>query len=219
MATPTQAPNPTPTTPSAISIEIQTGSTKTTIAPGQTATVPFHNGEVYVVVHFPYLIQGRAMAQVVRQTGGNWQLEMKNPPTGDTLAFSLRGDGPGDLIIEITQGLGMPPSRFMIRVGAGSPPVERTVTLADNGKMITLHVGQRFLLNLGAGYNWMVDVDNPAVLSRVMNGLVIESAQGIYEAHTPGTATLTATGDPICSQAQPSCAMPSLLFRLQVVVK
>jgi hypothetical protein len=61
-------------------------------------------------------------------------------------------------------------------------------------------------------------VDDPAVVSRVVNVLTIRGSQGLYEARQPGRTTLNATGDPICRQAQPPCGAPSRLFRLQVVV-
>jgi hypothetical protein len=93
------------------------------------------------------------------------------------------------------------------------------VTLADNGRTITLHVGQRFLLDLGADYNWTVTVDHPLILSRVVNVLVIRGAQGLYEAHSPGYATLTATGDPVCHSAQPPCEIPPREFQIHIVVE
>ncbi len=97
-------------------------------------------------------------------------------------------------------------------------PTTTAVTLADNGKTITLQVSERFLLDLGEGYDWNVTVDNQTVISRVVNVLVIRGAQGLYEAHTPGNATLTAIGDPVCRKVQPPCGAPSLLFQLYIVV-
>jgi nitrous oxidase accessory protein len=57
------------------------------------------------------------------------------------------------------------------------------ITLADNGKTITLQGNESFLLKLGEDYDWNVTVDNQTVLSRVPNVLVIRGAQGIYKAH------------------------------------
>ncbi|HEX9015979.1 MAG TPA: hypothetical protein VF960_08290 [Chloroflexota bacterium] len=93
-----------------------------------------------------------------------------------------------------------------------------SVTLADDGKTIALHPGDRFLLNLGDSYDWSVTVADPAVVSRVVNVLVVRGAQGIYEAGKPGATTLTATGDPPCRKAQPACGAPSRLFRVQITV-
>lgn len=94
------------------------------------------------------------------------------------------------------------------------------ITLKDQGQILRLKVGQRFLLYLGADtYDWTVDIDNQAVVSRVMGVMVIRGAQGLFEARSPGTTTLTTTGDPLCRQSQPACAMPSLLFRVTLVVE
>lgn len=94
----------------------------------------------------------------------------------------------------------------------------RTITLDDNGKTITLQVNETFLLKLGEEYDWNITIDDQTVLSRKVNVLVIRGAQGIYEAHKPGHATLTAVGDPPCRRATPPCAAPSRLFNLNAVV-
>jgi hypothetical protein len=102
----------------------------------------------------------------------------------------------------------------------GTPTSESpTVTLADQGKTITLAVGQRFLLSLGEGYNWNVSIDNQNMVSRVIGILTVRGSQGLYEAHLPGTATLTATGDPLCRQSKPPCERPSILFNVKIVVQ
>jgi hypothetical protein len=103
---------------------------------------------------------------------------------------------------------------------ATPPPAEsQTITLDDQGKTITLAVGDSFLLKLGEAYNWDVSISDQAVLSRVIGIAVIRGAQGVYAAHLTGTVTLSATGDPQCRQSQPACAMPSLLFTITVMVK
>ena len=96
-------------------------------------------------------------------------------------------------------------------------PVE-PITLADNGSTITLNIGQTFLLNLGDEYTWGVTVDDPGILSREVNILVIKGAQGVYKANAPGKTNLTATGDPPCRQSTPPCMAPSIEFQIQVIV-
>ncbi len=93
------------------------------------------------------------------------------------------------------------------------------ITLDNQGQTINMTVGQSFLLKLGDNYTWDIVVSDDAVISRVRNIAVVQGAQGIYDANQAGTATLTATGDPVCRQAQPACAMPSIQFVLTVVVK
>lgn len=101
------------------------------------------------------------------------------------------------------------------------PPVPQAqiVILADDGRTIRLHIGESFLLKLGEGYDWTVTIADQTIVSRVMNVMVVRGAQGLYEARRPGQTTLMGTGDPLCRRAQPPCAMPSRLFRLQIVVQ
>jgi hypothetical protein len=94
-----------------------------------------------------------------------------------------------------------------------------SITLADDGKTFTFKAGQRFLLNLGADYEWSPVVADQGIVSRVPNIAVIRGAQGIYEAHVAGRTTLTADGEPACRQAKPACAMPSRLFKVTLVVE
>jgi hypothetical protein len=102
----------------------------------------------------------------------------------------------------------------------GAPTAETpTVTQADQGKTITLHVGQRFLLSLGEGYDWNVIIDKQDVVSRVIGILTVRGSQGLFEAHQAGTGALTATGDPLCRQSQPPCGQPSILFNVKIVVQ
>jgi hypothetical protein len=107
-------------------------------------------------------------------------------------------------------------------LASGPPPVEgaasRTVTLADNGQLLDLGVGDRLLLTLGGEYDWTVRVADPTVVSRVANAAVPSGAQGLYEATRPGETALEAVGEPPCRKAQPPCAAPSRLFRLQLRV-
>jgi hypothetical protein len=94
------------------------------------------------------------------------------------------------------------------------------ITLADNGRTFVMRPGDEFLLNLGMEtYEWSPTVNNQSVLSRVMNIAVIRGAQGIYAAHIPGTAVLTATGDPLCRQSTPACMAPSIIFRITLIVR
>lgn len=79
-------------------------------------------------------------------------------------------------------------------------------------------MGERFLLNLGEGYTWEVEISDQAVVGRVRNITVVRGAQGVYEGLQPGTATLNAVGDSVCRQSKPPCGMPSTLFTITIVV-
>ena len=96
---------------------------------------------------------------------------------------------------------------------------QKVVTLADQGSMIDLSVGESFLLQLGEEYTWDVSVSDQNVVSRVRNITVVRGAQGVYIALQAGTVTLSATGDPVCRQSKPPCAMPSIMFEIKIVVK
>ena len=96
---------------------------------------------------------------------------------------------------------------------------QKVITLADQGSTIYLSVGESFLLQLGEEYIWDVSVSDQNVVSRVRNITVVRGAQGVYNALQAGTVTLSATGDPVCRQSNPPCAMPSILFEIKIVVK
>jgi hypothetical protein len=98
------------------------------------------------------------------------------------------------------------------------PSGGRTVTLTDDGSTINLAVGDRFLLNLGAAFDWSLTIADPSVVARVPNISVIAGAQGVFEAKAPGRTTLAATGDPPCRKSTPPCAAPSRAFRVEIVV-
>ncbi len=115
----------------------------------------------------------------------------------------------------------IPASVEAVQVESSRTPFPmQEITLADQGKTFVMHPGESFILNLGVGvYDWSVEVDNPAVLSRELNMAVINGAQGIYLAHNPGTAKLTAVGNPQCLNSTPPCLAPSILFEITVIVQ
>lgn len=92
------------------------------------------------------------------------------------------------------------------------------VTLDYNNRVLALRPDDTFLLKLGEGYIWDLSLDNQSVVSRIPNIAVIRGAQGIYQAHLPGIATLTAQGDPVCRQVKPACGLPSVSFTLHIEV-
>ncbi len=102
--------------------------------------------------------------------------------------------------------------------GSSDPGSTNIITLDNNNQLITLHVNEEFLLKLGENYQWTINLDNQNVISRIPYIAVIRGAQGIYLAHQPGKATLTAAGDPLCRQSVPACAIPSISFTLHIEV-
>jgi hypothetical protein len=99
--------------------------------------------------------------------------------------------------------------------GPGTPiSGPSVVTAAYSGQTLAYTVGQSFLLSLGTGYQWTVQIDHPAVFQRKVNVLVIKGAQGIYDARTAGQATLIANGRMVCSNPQSAC--PALVRHFEV---
>lgn len=96
---------------------------------------------------------------------------------------------------------------------------QKIITLDDQGKTLSLTVGDSFLLKLGDQYTWDVTISDQNVVSRVKNIAVVRGAQGVYNTTQSGTVTLSAAGDPPCRQSQPPCAMPSIQFMITIVVK
>jgi hypothetical protein len=103
---------------------------------------------------------------------------------------------------------------------AGQTSSPASITLDDRGKTFTFQVGDSFLLNLGDdAYEWTVTVDNQDVVALKMGMMVIKGAQGIFDALAPGTATLTAVGDPLCRKSTPPCMIPTILFKVTLIVQ
>lgn len=219
--------------PSNASIElIGLSATHVVLAPGQTGTISVGNGEIDVLVHYPNPIGSTSTSGGFRPyqvpitvNPPTWQVEVGNIPTSTVLSFHLRGTALGHYTVQIGAMPDNPAVTFGLDIvsspaaAVSTPSGTRSVTLADNGTPVTMHVGDTFLLNLGEGYDWTVNVADQSVLSREVNVLVIRGAQGIYRALKPGTTTLTATGDPLCRKANPPCGLPSRLFKVTVEVQ
>lgn len=119
------------------------------------------------------------------------------------------------LVLWLSSGIGAAQTPNPVETATGG----KIVALADNGKTITIQVNETFLLKLGEGYDWNITIDDQTIINRVVNVMVVRGAQGLYEAHKPGSVTLTAFGDPICRGGTPPCAAPSQRFILHIIVK
>ena len=97
--------------------------------------------------------------------------------------------------------------------------VSVTVTLADDGRTISLQTGQRALVSLGDDFDWTVQVEDASILSRVTGATVLAGAQVLYQANRVGQTTLTASGDPACRKAPPACALPARPLRGSIAVQ
>ena len=160
------------------------------------------------------------------QPGAGSPQEPVNPPATETsqpnnpvpivvTSLPQAGAGTGIALPELLPSL--TPS---LNTDGGKSIPESGVTLDDNNATFNLHVGNSFLLNLGTDmYDWTVSVDKESVLRMKMGVMVIKGTQGIYDVLAPGTAILTATGDPLCRKSKPVCGAPSIVFIVTLVVK
>jgi hypothetical protein len=64
--------------------------------------------------------------------------------------------------------------------------------------------------------DWAVTVADQSVVSRVVGVLVIQGAQGIYEARAPGTTVLSAIGSPHCTSG--ICPLYRVAFQVTISV-
>ena len=90
-----------------------------------------------------------------------------------------------------------------------------TITNADNGKTISLKLGQSFLLALDTNHTWTVTLPSTGIVKRIGDGP--KGTQGIYQAIGKGATDLTAIGNPLCLPL--GCAQPSILFKVHLVVQ
>jgi hypothetical protein len=64
--------------------------------------------------------------------------------------------------------------------------------------------------------DWTATVADQSVVSRVIGVLVIQGAQGIYEARAPGTTVLSAIGSPHCTSG--ICPQYRVAFQVTITV-
>jgi hypothetical protein len=189
-------------------IDVRSGAVAKTGASGGTISLPFGRGLIEGVVHLPASVDGRARWVTVQQAGGDgsWQVQPRNQPSADSIAFVLRGTGPADLIVQVQPTAGGSGVQFGLRVTSTT-----IITIADAGQTVTLRQGERFSLELGDGYLWNVIIADDTIVGPVDDG-------SVYEALQPGSTTLLVSGDPGCSRARYRCLIPSLSFEVQLLV-
>ena len=101
---------------------------------------------------------------------------------------------------------------------AASAPVSVPITTWDNGRQITLRLGDRLDLNLvgPSTYAWTKMVASSAV---VLNRLSVtwgnSVSRAVFVARGPGRSTVSAVDNPRC---YPQCLSPSRLFQVRVLV-
>jgi hypothetical protein len=149
-----------------------------------------------------------------------------NTPTTYLLTLTPEG-GTGSIV---TVGTAEPVATSLpepaVTLPAGtSPPISfppeggLIIGLQDQGRTVVMHVGDRFLLQLGDVYDWTITSSDDSVVGRVITVMVISGSQGLYEGRKVGNATLNMVGNPSCRSSQPPCEMPSISFTLHVQIE
>jgi hypothetical protein len=94
------------------------------------------------------------------------------------------------------------------------------VTLADDGKTITVNRQDSVLVFLGSDLHWKLSPTwDQSVLSPVIGVMLIQGAQALLKAAAPGQTTLSLAGDPPCRDSAPPCEIPSRGFSVTIVVQ
>jgi hypothetical protein len=117
-----------------------------------------------------------------------------------------------------SSGVGATPTG-MVGGDESTPSDTVTVTLADNGKEITLKQGNRLLVKLGEEYTWQLTNSDITVLIPVRAVMLVRGAQGLYDAARAEQSVISGPGDPTCLTAEPACMMPSIEFKVTVNVE
>lgn len=90
------------------------------------------------------------------------------------------------------------------------------VTMADDGKTLTAHVGDRVQVALGEIFNWTLERPDAVVLTQgPQTYLLVRGTQAIWTASSVGTATIRATGTPVCPSGSPC---PQLAVRFSATI-
>jgi hypothetical protein len=97
---------------------------------------------------------------------------------------------------------------------------QKILTLADNHHIITVKQGTTIELKLDtkAYSRWLVSISQANVLIPWANAPMPTNVQGIFNAGQPGTAQITATGQPTCSSSAASCSKEVQQFLVQIKV-
>lgn len=78
----------------------------------------------------------------------------------------------------------------------------KVVDAQSNGTTVHLAKNERFAIRFGNDLGWTLSFSPQGVIARVPNSTTDDGFQGVYEADATGTATLTATGRPVCAAGE-----------------
>jgi hypothetical protein len=111
-------------------------------------------------------------------------------------------------------GLSSASASAPILVPVASGDIAMVITIADNGKILNLAVGQRFAVSLGAGST--VTVSDQNVIQRVPAPLPT-GVDAVFEAVAPGSTTLSSAWKPACASGA-VCPLYLIYFSVTIIV-
>ena len=111
----------------------------------------------------------------------------------------------------------LPPSPGNQPSTAATLPTAAVITMADDGKTRFFALDQQFTLALGADLDWAVKVADERIVKPVAGVSLPAGAQGVYEAHTQGSTTLSASGRARCTPGD-QCPLFIIAFSVTIVV-
>lgn len=95
-------------------------------------------------------------------------------------------------------------------------PTTRTITKADDGKMIKVRRGSTVVLSLGFD-KWTVKIGDGGAISLVKKAPLVGGSQAVYMADKEGSTLITATGTTVCG-VKVACTPTSVKFSTTVMV-
>lgn len=98
--------------------------------------------------------------------------------------------------------------------------VDFTLSRANDGHAIVLHVGDDVTVAMQDPYLWNVQMSDPSALTRHVGVMFIRGVQGAYTAAKPATVTVTLTANtPGASPAPPANMKQPIVFTVVILPK
>lgn len=176
----------------------------------------------------PQILSARLNGKKLVVTGSNFAVGAALILNGQRLKTKNDISSPGTTLI-VKKGAKKIGGNKLVTLEVENPGNQRSapfqffggpiITPEDDGKVISLRVGDQFMLALGGGYEWTIQRSDGAVIAEALTLIPIPGAQAIYEAIKLGKIDLIAKGKPDCKLSPVPCAEPDLTFQAQVIIE
>lgn len=124
---------------------------------------------------------------------------------------------PAATIVVVPGSTSAPLSELKTPTPAPTASAGGTVNLQNAESGVTLHVGERFLLDLG-DLGWKIRVGDETIVAHNIEPNIPAGSQGYFVGLKAGKTILYATSDPPCRNASPPGMMPSFFVEIPVTV-